>query len=383
MYLCVSHTEKKHTMKRLFYTSSLLLLGTLVGIFSCTNSENVFPDESRFDRAKMLENVAQNLIIPAYTDLQATLTTLNIRTEAFTKTPNAATLAEVQSAWGAAYTSWQYANAYNFGPAGEQGIRKSLLEEIATFPVAVQKIEAAIAGTPNFNDFNRDARGFLAVEYLIFDSQSTPSQIAERFAEENRKAFLLGAVADIKRRVEDVLTAWQGNYAAEFTQNVGTDVGSSTSMLYNEFVKSFETAKNFKLGLPLGKRPGQVQAEPQLVEAYYSGQSLAMLAAHLTAIENIWHGRSREGQNGIGFREYLESVEGGNALIAATEAQMTEVTTALASVPSASPLAVQIQSAPAPVERLHTELQKHTRFYKSDMSSLLGIAITFSSGDGD
>jgi uncharacterized protein len=35
------------------------------------------------------------------------------------------------------------------------------------------------------------------------------------------------------------------------------------------------------------------------------------------------------------------------------------------------------------VDALHTELQKHTRFFKSDMSSLLGIAITFSSGDGD
>jgi hypothetical protein len=42
-----------------------------------------------------------------------------------------------------------------------------------------------------------------------------------------------------------------------------------------------------------------------------------------------------------------------------------------------------VQSAPTAATNFHTELQKHTRFFKSDMSSLLGLAITFSSGDGD
>ena len=36
-----------------------------------------------------------------------------------------------------------------------------------------------------------------------------------------------------------------------------------------------------------------------------------------------------------------------------------------------------------PYKNLHDELQKSTRYVKSDMSSLLGISITYSSGDGD
>jgi hypothetical protein len=35
------------------------------------------------------------------------------------------------------------------------------------------------------------------------------------------------------------------------------------------------------------------------------------------------------------------------------------------------------------VDEVHTELLKLTRFYKSDLSSLIGIAVTYSSGDGD
>lgn len=223
----------------------------------------------------------------------------------------------------------------------------------------------------------------MAIEYLIFGIDDTNAALVEAFMSQNRKDFLLGAVGDIDRRVGEVLSAWNGGYASEFTQNQGTDVGSSTSIMYNEFVKSFESAKNFKLGLPLGRRPGQTEAAPQLVEARYSGTSAAMLKEHLYALERIWQGRSRQGQNGPGFKEYLESVEGGPALITATEAQMIEIKEAMEAVPDTPPLAEQIQQSPEPVDRLHTELQKHTRFYKSDMSSLLGISITFSSGDGD
>jgi uncharacterized protein len=369
-------------MNRLYYTSMVLVLGIMAGLISCNENKET-SDDNRFDREEMLENFSENLIIPAYTDLNEKLATLLSNTSDFVQNPNANSLGTLQNAWEAAYLSWQFANAFNFGPAGEQGLRKALLEEVGTFPVSIEKIENAITGTPNFNDFNRDARGFLAVEYLIFGINQTSAELVEAFSEESRRNFLLGAVTDIERRVKEVLTSWNNGYAAEFTRNAGTDVGSSTSMFYNEFVKSFESIKNFKLGLPLGRRPGQTQAEPQLVEAFYSGKSLTMLSVHLTAIENIWYGRSNDGKDGTGFREYLESVEGGDALVAATELQMLEVKAALAAVPSNPTLANQIQNAPQPADRLHTELQRHTRFYKSDMSSLLGIAITFSSGDGD
>ena len=52
-------------------------------------------------------------------------------------------------------------------------------------------------------------------------------------------------------------------------------------------------------------------------------------------------------------------------------------------IPRTNSLAYLMDNEPETVEEFRLELQKHTRFFKSDMSSVLGIAITFSSGDGD
>ncbi len=350
--------------------------------YSCGEGGNTEP-ASAFDRTAMLQNFAQNLIKPAFQTLQTEVNQLKEAGVSFTDNPNEQTLTNLQNTWEEAYLAWQYANAYNFGPAGEEGTRKGLIEEIGTFPVATDKVENAItANNANFNDFNRDARGFLAIEYLIFDLEGNNQDILDAFASENRKNFLSSALTNLKTRVDEVVNAWEGTYQNNFTSNNGTDVGSSTSQFYNEFVKSFEAIKNFKLGLPLGKRPGQTQTEAHRVEAYYSGKTLQMMTANITAIENIWYGKAQNGQDGIGFKEYLASVEGGNALITATESQLLVIKNTLEAVPSTN-VAAQIENNPEALESLHTELQRHTRFFKSDMSSLLGIAITYSSGDGD
>lgn len=359
-----------------------LLCSALV-LTSCDPNKNGPTDT--FDRGAMLQNFADQLIRPAYNDLQSKTLALQAAVLAFNTTPTVENLNNLQSAWQDAYYQWQFANAYNFGPAGEEGLQKGLIEEIGTFPTSTVKLEANLSsGAWNVADFNRDARGFPAIEYLIFGSAVSKEAIVDTFlVAPFHKSYLSALSENLVDRINAVVNAWNGAYYSEFINNKGTDVGSSTSQIYNEFVRSFESAKNFKLGLPLGKRPGQTQSEPQLVEAVYSGKSLECLRLHLSAVENIWYGRSKSGQDGIGFREYLEKVEGGPALIVSTETQLAALRTALAAVADAPVLSEQITANHPALENLYTEFQKMTRYFKSDLSSLLGIAITFSSGDGD
>ncbi len=47
----------------------------------------------------------------------------------------------------------------------------------------------------------------------------------------------------MQSRVADVLENWNDEYKTEFIRNDGTDAGSSTAQLYNEFVRSYESIK--------------------------------------------------------------------------------------------------------------------------------------------
>lgn len=363
---------KKYTCYLLF--TVIILCGLSVPI-SCSDSggDNT-PD---FDRTGLLENMADHLIIPAYNDLNEANIQLQGAISVFINAPESGSLSDARTAWTLAYQAWQHANAYNFGPAGAEGLQKTLVEEIGTFPVNAEKIEdAAASGEYSLTGSNRDSRGYLTVEYLLFGADE--SEVVAGFASAGRKDFLQAVVDDIVARVDAVLSAWQSGYRDDFVANDGTDAGSSISMFYNEFVRSYETIKNYKLGLPLGLQAGQTSTEPTLVEAYYSGRSVRMLKQHVLATEEIWRGGS-----GIGFDDYLQHVTGGDALIQSTNQQLTVINSAMDELPESPPLSQQVESAPAPATALHTELQKNTRYFKSDLSSLLGIAITFSSGDGD
>lgn len=370
-------------MKSLFLIWPVFAVGIIVtALYSCDDGgEN---KRDNFDRSKMLQNYADNLIIPAYSNLQNAISELQTSAITFTDNPAVNSLADLQLTWEAAYASWQYGNSYNFGPAAEEGLQKSLIEEIGIFPASTSKIENAIStGIYNLNDFNRDARGLVAIEYLIFNLNDDNATVVNSFQSQNRKKYLIDLIANIKSRTDAVAAAWNGGYRNEFINNDGTDAGSSTSHLYNEFVRSYEFIKTFKIGLPLGKLSGQTQPEPTKVEAYYSGKSIKMFKTHFKSIEDIWYGRKTDGTDGIGFKEYLESVEGGSALVAATEAQLASINIALNAVSETPRFSDQLLTSPLPIDALHIELQKNTRYFKSDMSSLLGIAITFSSGDGD
>ncbi|GAB4419997.1 MAG: hypothetical protein OHK0039_33050 [Bacteroidia bacterium] len=361
------------------HLTPILLLGLILGLGACKTEGPDLPD---FDRQAMLANYADNLIQPAYAALQGEVADLATAYAAFDQTLDTARLAALRTAWLEAALAWQAADVFNFGPAGEAGLLKSLAQEIGTFPVNRAQVETFIAaGDLTLNNFNRDTRGLPAIEYLLFGERQPVAGVTAALQDSVRRAYLGALIGHLQQRVDAVVQGWQG-YRADFVANDGTDIGSATSQLYNAFVQRYEAIKNFKVGLPAGLRAGQTQPEPHLVESPFAGQSRALAEAHLAAVWRVYAGQGSSG-DGSGLRDYLLAVTGGSDLVAATDVQWAAVQAALAQVPADQDLADLAAAEDPRLIALHTELQKHTRFFKSDMSSLLGIAITFSSGDGD
>ena len=366
--------------KRMINSRALLLicLSLVLGMGACGDDDNSTEDPG-FDRSTLLESLANGLIIPNFEALQSSINALSTATTAFNDNTTESNLTALRSAWQQVATDFQHCSAFGFGPGNLP--LGSFATVLGVFPVNEQGVEANIVN-PNFNlpaSFDRDIRGVYAVEYLIYGNNLTDANLIAAF-DQNRKDHLVLLVGELKTTVDGIVTAWNGTYQQEFIADDGTASGSSISLLYNEFVKDYENLKNFKIELPAGLTAGQPDSDPSIVEAFYSGISRDLIVQHFQSARNIWAGQSKSGQNLVGFQEYLQTVTGGTDLINTTLSAIATIDNAIAALPQGR-LSDNVDAAE--LATLRDALQNNTANFKSSMSSLLGISITFNSGDGD
>ena len=362
-----------------------LIFITLIPLFSFSSCDDpAGPVGQGYDRKAMLEFTAKNTIIPLYGDMYQAVKSFESTLQSFAENQNEQNALELRNSWRRMAEAWQYVVFFDFGPA--QMSDGSLFQNIGTFPASALKIESSInAKDTSFRNFDRDSRGLYALDYLIFkDSVSFIQSIKDQ---PFKLAYMKAVSRNILSRVETVLNQWQGVYGTAFINNDGAQAGSSISELYNAFVFHFEVMKNYNLGLPMGKRAGQVSSEPGKVEGYYSGFSTALLQAKYTALRHLWFGYARlslaTSLSPNGFKEYILSVENGPRLAQDTELQWNVIGTGISTIDAQVPLHTMIIGQSSQLEQIFLEMTKHTRFIKSEMSSLLGISITYASGDGD
>lgn len=354
------------------FLSPLLVLG----ICSC-GSDNT-PEENSFDRKAMLKSVADNLIIPNFEKLKLGVDELSAHVDLFTQNPNIEQLKATRKAWRQAAIDHQHCSAFGFGPANL--LLGPYAEVLGVFPVNESKVEANIQN-PDFdlaNSFDRDVRGFYAIEYLLFGNSSNSALIAS-FNQE-RKDYLLLITAELKTTFSEIANEWKNSYRSEFINSDGTSAGSSITLYYNSFLKDYENLKNYKVELPAGLTAGQNGPDSNLVEARYSGISRDLIAAHFANSKNIWAGETRNGEAIIGFDDYLETVVGGPELITQTKEAWAKIELALNALPEGR-ISRHVDSEE--MIDLRDELQNNTANIKSSMVSLLGLTITYNSGDGD
>lgn len=372
----------KHSLSVFLLFFSALFIA--VAAVSCKKNKEEDPDkDTTFNKKDMLTSFADKVILPSLADLATAVATMKTTTDAFVAEPSSATLGELRERWKEAHAAFLHCHSFNYGP-GEKLIIGMMAENIGIWPVKDTLIENRIStGNTDFSaDFDRDVRGFLALDYLLYKPESVDALLSG--ADSKRVTYLVAVVDHIQQWVTEVNTGWtSGGYRSTFINNDGKDVGSSVGMLYNEFLKSYEAIKNFKLGLPAGKRVGQPGTRPDLVEAYYSGLSNFFIKEHLKAVENLWRGRSKTGDDGIGFDDWLASLKDGAVLKTDTEQRFALLREKTATLSDDERLSDLIISDLSRVEILYEEYAQTTRYIKSDLSSLIGIAITFSSGDGD
>jgi hypothetical protein len=318
-----------------------------------------------------------NTIAASYQTFAVNVAPLDAAAVAFAAAPSPTTLAAVQEAFKQAYKSWETVSQFEFGPAADKYLTTHFTN---AFPTDTNLIKANVGGASYVIDGlgNFAAQGFPALDYLLY-AYGNDATLA-RFSTDGAKQYLKALTASLKKKSADVANAWAstgGNYKDKFSKGTGTDAGSSLSLLANSFVFDWDVnLQNYEVGIPIGiYGPTTLPKAPAKVEGYYSGLSVELLAYHTIAFAAIYN-------SGIADKVKLSSAQSnGQPLNNVISAQWTTLTTKVTTLPN--PLSTGIQNNDPSINAFFTEIRKMTVLLKVDMSSALGIKISFQDDDGD
>lgn len=364
----------------------ILALGLPVLFNSCSKSKSSSDtSNNNFDKAGMLTYIADNIIIPQYSDLQKKIATFQTTADAFLVAPNTATQTIAKDAYKAMHLSYMAVELFNgFGPAYTANFESyvnffgglgSTDPDLNGFTVDKTTIENNITignynlQTTSYNSFY--SQGFCAIGYLFF-SENAIANFGNNTSK--RVQYAKDVIARLKSLTDKVLADW-ANYRTTFIANTKSDVGSPIGSLGNQMAYEIDALKGPRIGWPLGKQSNG-QIFPERVEGYYTQNSVALAIANLKNIRKIFTANN----SGKGFSDYLNAL--GKDAISKQILNQFDITQAkLEAIPD--PLSNSLSTNAANVNAAYSEIQNLLKYIKTDMLSALSIQINFMDNDGD
>ncbi|MEO0341762.1 MAG: hypothetical protein AAF242_21480, partial [Bacteroidota bacterium] len=175
---------------------------------------------------------------------------------------------------------------------------------------------------------------------------------------------------------------WTGNLRENFIGNGGTQLGSSVSVQLNETLVYYEIhIRGNKVGIPIGRLgPLDTPFDPDStkVEAYFQSLadgndnvSLSLVRAAINEMEDIYLGRSPEGEDGIGYEDLLLDID--------QESLDTDIKAQFQAIYDA----IDNRSSILGDEDLYNNIQGLLTLYKSDLFPVLNVQDADGRNDGD
>ncbi|MEM7241336.1 MAG: imelysin family protein [Pseudomonadota bacterium] len=234
---------------------------------------------------KMLDNVIENHILPRYQQLAESAEVLNEQAHE-TCDPSDQNL---KDAYHLAFDAWVLVSHLRFGPSEQENRAFAL----AFWPDSRGKTPKALFGFLNgadpaalenlevFQTVSVAARGFYALEYMIFDQALSE-------AGEKHCALMRLITSDIEALSSDILTDWQNGYADVLRLVSKNDAYRSRSesiqQLYTSLVTGLKFTSDQRLARPLGTFD---RARPKRAEARRSERSLRHVKLSLAATQEL------------------------------------------------------------------------------------------------
>lgn len=348
--------------------------------FSACNSSEDEEQENSYDRQALLENLADNVIIPAYSELNSSVDELNEKAQALQSDPTEENVENFRASWQTVALRWQRVALFDFGPASQNG----LLPAFNLYPVSPEQINSNISlGNYNLESAqNINAIGLQALDYLLFREGQTAAQHANVLSQNpNELQYIVDLTELMKTKCNAVYSNWSGDYRTTFIAATGTDVGSSMGQLINGSIKYFEIhLRDAKIGIPAGARSSSGLPIPEQSEAYYNADlAHELLIEGIASWKNMFNGRNGEGLDD--YLRFLGPTFNGNPL--SDEINLLFDSAIQQSEALPTPLQSALVNNQEDCLEIFDELQKLVVLLKVDMTSSMGISVTYVDNDGD
>lgn len=359
------------------------LAAALVAIAGCGQAQE-------YDAKPVLDDLVHIVMMPALTDVATRSGELEVAAVALAEDPTAARLKAAQDAWRAARSPWRSCDAFAFGPVVDQ----ELSTAIDWWPAKPDAVEEKIAGTATLDaayidSVGASARGFMALEYLMFDSTNGDEAVLAALSSvdggERRRAYLAAASENLASKAEALRLAWDekgGKYALEVTlagegSKAFASQKAAVDELVNQLVFQADTVLNAKLGKPAGKKSGG-EPLPDTEESPRSDNSIADMLATLRGIEAIYNG-TYAGDDGLGISDLVRARN--TAVDDRIQKALADAMAKVEAIPP--PFRTAILEHPAEVDAAYESVRTLKRGLATEVVSVLGSTLRFNDADGD
>ena len=264
--------------------------------------DDLGPMQSPYDASALLADVA-NTIFATYdalnTQANALLQSILNTFMAGDRAVATELLPNIHTAWRNARVPWEQSEAFLFGPVSDDGHDPAL----DSWPLNVTDVENIIASDQDISslDLADDAKGFHALEYLLFQDQAGSTDPAAIVASlfdasggsSRRSQYARNALVTLLADTRALRDSWDpdnGNFVAELAlagqgSTTYTDQRSAVQELVNGMIGIADEVANTKLAVPLSD---QSAAEE---ESRFSNNSRRDFINNVRSINNVYEGR--------------------------------------------------------------------------------------------
>jgi hypothetical protein len=376
----------------------VLFLGvTALIIAACSSDNDGAPANDNYNKTAMLTNWADNIIIPSFQNYQSKVNALSTAAAAFNATPNEANLISLRAFWLDAYKAYQHVALFELGKATELDMRMFT----NTYPLQTGPNndngdlagvnENIASGTYSLTTISSaDEQGFPALDYLLNGLGADNTAILAFYTSNPNAAgyrqYLTDVISRLKVMTDAIVTDWTSNYRSDFISKNGNSVTSSTNVMVNVFVKTFEKdIRSGKVGIPAGLYSNNVTYADK-VEAYYKNDiSKVLLNESVQASRDFFNGKHfNAATEGPGLRSYLDFINAersGQKLSLVLNNQYALIHTANNALGAS--FSQQIANDNAKMITAFNAMQQNVVYFKLDMMQALNISIDYIDNDGD